>query len=117
MTPLQAARLIAGLAPRAQGHEPLRPISLAVLLALQPYETLSTGTVLDVLDLPSIGTLSPYLQDLTSAGYITRSRDPQNLRKTLCGLTPKGRQLLRSARRPLAASNTHVSDEPGADND
>jgi len=37
MTPLQAARLIAGLAPRAQGHEPLPPISLAVLLALLAF--------------------------------------------------------------------------------
>jgi DNA-binding MarR family transcriptional regulator len=117
MTPLQAARLIAGLAPRAQGHEPLPPISLAVLLALLPYETLSTGDVLNVLDLPSVGTLSPYLQALTSAGYITRSRDPQNLRRTLCGLTPKGRQLLRSARRPLAADDTHVRDEPRANDD
>ena len=117
MTPLQAARLIAGLAPRTHGAEPLHPISLAALLALQPYETLSTGDVLAVLDLPSVGTLLPYLQALTSAGYITRSRDPQNLRRTLCGLTPKGRQLLKSARRPLAASDTHVSDEPGADDD
>lgn len=109
MTPIQAARLIAGVSPRVQGSEPLHPLSLAVLLALQ-HDTMSTGDVLIMLDLPSVGTLLPYLQALTSAGYITRSRDPQNHRRTLCGLTPKGRRLLKSARRPLV-HNPNVGDE------
>lgn len=101
MNPAEAARLIAGLAPRTQGAEPLHPLSLAILLALQTPGALSTMEVLAALDLSSIGTLSPYLRVLHAAGYVERRRHPHDHRKTVCEITAKGRQLLRSARRPL----------------
>lgn len=101
MTPADAARLIAGLAPRTHGAETLHPLSLAVLLALQTPGALSTLEVLAALDLPSVGTLSPYLRVLHAAEYIERRRHPHDHRKTICEITAKGRQLLRSARRPL----------------
>lgn len=101
MTPAEAARLIAGLAPRTPGAEPLHPLSLAVLLALQTPGELSTMEVLAVLEVTSVGTLSPYLHVLQTSGYIERRRYQHDHRKTVCAITPKGRQLLRSARRPL----------------
>lgn len=98
--------MIAGLAPRTQGAEPLHPLALAVLLALQEPEELSTMDVLAVLDLPSVGTLMPYLRALQAAGYIERRRHKFDHRKTMCQITPKGRQLLKSARRPLSAPSS-----------
>lgn len=106
MTPAEAARLIAGLAPRTQGADTLHPLSLAVLLALQTPGELSTMEVLAALDLPSVGTLTPYLHAMQTAGYVERSRHRFDHRKTMCKITPKGRQLLRSARRPLDLSAT-----------
>lgn len=111
MTPSDAARLIAGLAPRTQGAEPLHPLSLAVLLALQTPGALSTMEVLAALDLPSVGTLSPYLHALQAAGYVERHRHPHDRRKTVCEITAKGRQLLRSARRPLSSTSTVLAPE------
>jgi DNA-binding MarR family transcriptional regulator len=114
MTPAEAARLIAGVVPRTQGTEPLHPLSLAVLLALQVPGELSTMEVVDVLALPSIGTLTPYLQALQAAGYIDRRRHRFDHRKTMCAITPKGRQLLRSARRPLDGSSDGQCEAAGA---
>lgn len=102
MSPAEAARLLAGLAPRTHGTEPLHLLGLAVLLFLQGCEEAETMTVLEGLDLPSVGTLSPHLQALRAAGYIERRRHAFDHRKTVCSITPKGRQLLKSARRPLA---------------
>lgn len=101
MTPAEAARLLAGLAPRAHGAEPVHPLGLAVLLLLQGSGELGTTEVLEGLDLPSVGTLSPHLQALQAAGYIERRRHSFDHRRTLCQITPKGLQLLKSARRPL----------------
>lgn len=114
MTPAEAAKLIAGLAPRTQGVETLHPLSLAVLLALQTPGELSTLEVLAALDLPSVGTLTPYLHAMQTGGYIERSRHRFDHRKTMCKITPKGRQLLKSARRPLTcvASEDRGSKDP-----
>jgi len=111
VTPAEAARLLAGLAPRAQGAEPVHLLGLSVLLLLQGSGELGTNEVLAALDLPSAGTLTPYLQALQAAGYIERRRHPFDHRRTLCQITPKGLQLLRSARRPLSSTPTVLTSE------
>ena len=114
MTPAEAARLIAGVVPRTQGAEPLHPLALAALLALQTPGELSTMEVVEVLALPSIGTLMPYLHALQAAGYVDRRRHRFDHRKTMCAITPKGRQLLRSARRPLDGSSDDQCESAGS---
>jgi len=105
MTPAEAARLIAGLAPRMQVDDTLHPLSLALLLALQEPGELSTNEVLAVLDVSSVATLTPYLRAMQAAGYIDRHRNRFDHRKTMCAITPRGRQLLKSARRPLGGAS------------
>lgn len=103
MTPAEVARLLAGVAP-ARRAEPLHPMSLALLLALQEPGELSTNEVLAVLDVSSVATLTPYLHAMQAEGYITRQRNRFDHRKTMCAITPRGRQLLKSARRPLGGT-------------
>lgn len=67
--------------------------------------------VVEVLALPSIGTLMPYLRALQTAGYVERRRHRFDHRKTMCAITPKGRQLLKSARRPLSSTAAVLTPE------
>jgi len=113
MTPAEAARLIAGVAP-ARRAEPLHPLSLALLLALQEPGELSTNEVLAVLDVSSVGTLTPFLHAMQAEGFITRRRNRFDHRKTMCAITPRGRQLLKSARRPLGGASDDQRASAGA---
>ncbi|PKB14636.1 DNA-binding MarR family transcriptional regulator [Novosphingobium kunmingense] len=65
-----------------------------VMLVLWETQPLSVGALGTRLYLDS-GTLTPLLKRMEAAGLVTRTRDPQDERRVLVGLTDKGR-LLRS---------------------
>ena len=67
-----------------------------VMLVLWEHETLSVGDIGRFLYLDS-GTLTPLLKRLESAGLITRKRLPEDERKVMAALTPKGKAMKQKA--------------------
>jgi DNA-binding MarR family transcriptional regulator len=67
-----------------------------VMLVLWEHETLSVGDIGRLLYLDS-GTLTPLLKRLESAGLITRKRVPEDERKVMAALTPRGKAMRQKA--------------------
>ncbi|WP_454887587.1 MarR family winged helix-turn-helix transcriptional regulator [Sphingomonas oryzagri] len=63
-----------------------------VMLVLWKEAPLTVGALGDRLHLDS-GTLTPLLKRMELAGLVTRTRDAEDERRVLIGLTPKGRAL------------------------
>nr|WP_321439895.1 MarR family transcriptional regulator [uncultured Hyphomonas sp.] len=67
-----------------------------VMLVLWKQAPQTVGSLGDMLFLDS-GTLTPLLKRMEAGGLITRTRDPEDERRVLIGLTQKGRDLRASA--------------------
>ena len=79
----------------------LRPLGLTypqylVMLVLWEEEPQTVGGLGTRLYLDS-GTLTPLLKRMEAAGHVTRSRDPDDERRVMVGLTEKGRALREQA--------------------
>ncbi|MGA1807911.1 MULTISPECIES: MarR family winged helix-turn-helix transcriptional regulator [Sphingobium] len=82
-----------------------------VMLVLWKQEPQTVGSLGDMLHLDS-GTLTPLLKRMEVAGLISRTRDAQDERRVLIGLTPKGRALRSEAEKvPAILSSGLVIDE------
>ena len=68
-----------------------------VMLVLWETSPVSVGELGRRLHLDS-GTLTPLLKRMEQAGFVDRSRDPQDERRVLAGLTQQGRALRKAAR-------------------
>jgi len=64
-----------------------------VLLKLDRHGAMTAGELADVLSLSS-GATTNRLDGLEEAGYLTRTRDPEDRRSVLVDVTPAGRDLL-----------------------
>ena len=64
-----------------------------VLLKLDRHGAMTAGELADVLSLSS-GATTNRLDGLEEAGYLTRTRDPEDRRSVLVDVTPAGRALL-----------------------
>ena len=64
-----------------------------VLLKLDRHGAITAGELADVLSLSS-GATTNRLDGLEEAGYLTRTRDPEDRRSVLVDVTPAGRDLL-----------------------
>lgn len=79
-------------------HKPfLEPLGLTfpqylVILALLEGAPLSVGELGARLDMDT-GTITPLVKRLEAAGFVTRKRDPEDERRVLVDLTPRGRAL------------------------
>ena len=67
-----------------------------VMLVLWEHETLSVGDIGRLLYLDS-GTLTPLLKRLEAVGLITRKRLPEDERKVMAALTPRGKAMKQKA--------------------
>ena len=77
-----------------------------VLLKLDRHGAMTAGELADVLSLSS-GATTNRLDGLEEAGYLTRTRDPEDRRSVLVDVTAAGRDVLeRSSRRRAARSAT-----------
>lgn len=82
----------------ARLHKPLlEPLGLTfpqylVMLALLDGAPLSVGALGTRLGMDT-GTITPLVKRLESAGFVTRTRDPDDERRVLVDLTPRGRTL------------------------
>lgn len=79
----------------------LRPLGLTypqylVMLVLWESEPQTVGALGARLYLDS-GTLTPLLKRMEAAGYVTRARDPEDERRVVIRLTPKGKALRQDA--------------------
>lgn len=79
----------------------LEPLGLTysqylVMLVLWERSPVTVGDIRACLHL-DIGTLSPLLKRMQTAGLITRRRDPQDERRVVVGLTPHGQDLYKDA--------------------
>lgn len=79
----------------------LEPLGLTysqylVMLVLWERSPVTVGDIRACLHL-DIGTLSPLLKRMQTAGLITRRRDPQDERRVVVGLTPHGQDLHKDA--------------------
>jgi len=81
-----------------------------VMLALWQHEPLTLRRLAELLSLEP-ATLSPLLKRLEAAGYLTRTRDPQDERSLNVTLTPEGKRL----RRRALAIPPAIMDELGMD--
>lgn len=78
----------------ARMHKPfLEPLGLTfpqylVMLELLNGSPLSVGTLGACLDMDT-GTITPLVKRLESAGFVTRTRDPNDERRVLVDLTPR----------------------------
>jgi MarR family transcriptional regulator, organic hydroperoxide resistance regulator len=68
---------------------------MLVLWKLTPQTVGSLGAMLHL----DSGTLTPLLKRMEQAGLVSRTRDTQDERRVLIGLTPKGRELRSAAQR------------------
>jgi DNA-binding MarR family transcriptional regulator len=79
-------------------HKPfLEPLGLTfpqylVILELLDGAPLSVGTLGGRLDMDT-GTITPLVKRLEAAGLVTRTRDPNDERRVMVDLTPRGRGL------------------------
>lgn len=79
-------------------HKPfLEPLGLTfpqylVILELLDGAPLPVGTLGGRLDMDT-GTITPLVKRLEAAGLVTRTRDPDDERRVLVDLTPRGRDL------------------------
>jgi DNA-binding MarR family transcriptional regulator len=64
-----------------------------VLLKLDRHGAMTAGELADVLSLSS-GAMTNRLDGLEEAGFLTRTRDPEDRRSVLVDVTPAGRELL-----------------------
>ncbi|MBP1711011.1 MAG: transcriptional regulator, MarR family [Deltaproteobacteria bacterium] len=67
-----------------------------VMLVLWEHETLSVGDIGRLLYLDS-GTLTPLLKRLEAVGLITRKRLPEDERKVMAALSPRGKAMKQKA--------------------
>jgi DNA-binding MarR family transcriptional regulator len=92
---MQLSFALYGAANRmARMHKPfLEPLGLTfpqylVLLELLNGSPLSVGTLGARLDMDT-GTITPLVKRLETAGFVTRTRDPNDERRVLVDLTPR----------------------------
>lgn len=82
----------------ARMHKPfLEPLGLTfpqylVMLELLNGSPLSVGTLGASLDMDT-GTITPLVKRLETAGFVTRTRDPNDERRVLVDLTPKAESI------------------------
>ena len=69
-----------------------------VLMKLDMHGAMTAGELADVLSL-STGATTNRLDGLEEAGYITRTRDPEDRRSVLVDVTTRGRDVLEQDRR------------------
>ncbi len=96
---MQLSFALYGAANRmARMHKPfLEPLGLTfpqylVLLELLNGSPLSVGTLGARLDMDT-GTITPLLKRLETAGFVTRTRDPDDERRVLVDLTPRAESI------------------------
>jgi DNA-binding MarR family transcriptional regulator len=92
---MQLSFALYGAANRmARMHKPfLEPLGLTfpqylVMLELLNGSPLSVGTLGSRLDMDT-GTITPLVKRLGAAGFVTRTRDPEDERRVLVDLTPR----------------------------
>ena len=82
----------------ARMHKPfLEPLGLTfpqylVILELLDGAPLTVGSLGGRLDMDT-GTITPLVKRLESAGFVTRTRDPEDERRVIVDLTPQGRAI------------------------
>lgn len=104
----ELARGIVDRAPVVQGSgAPISILAFALMLVLEDADDADDGddgdgmTTLALLEVVAlgIGVGQPLIVQLEAGGYVQRSRDRRDHRKTLVRLTAKGRRVLFNARR------------------
>lgn len=96
---MQLSFALYGAANRmARMHKPfLEPLGLTfpqylVILELLNGSPLSVGTLGTRLDMDT-GTITPLIKRLEAAGFVTRTRDPDDERRVLVDLTPRAESI------------------------
>ncbi|MBD9644773.1 MarR family transcriptional regulator [Pantoea sp. PNT02] len=96
---MQLSFALYGAANRmARMHKPfLEPLGLTfpqylVILELLNGSPLSVGTLGTSLDMDT-GTITPLVKRLETAGFVTRTRDPNDERRVLVNLTPRAENI------------------------
>ncbi|WP_315315606.1 MarR family transcriptional regulator [Pantoea vagans] len=96
---MQLSFALYGAANRmARMHKPfLEPLGLTfpqylVILELLNGSPLSVGTLGASLDMDT-GTITPLVKRLETAGFVTRTRDPDDERRVLVDLTPRAESI------------------------
>jgi DNA-binding MarR family transcriptional regulator len=96
----------------------LEPLGLTysqylVMLLLWEHDPASVGGLGERLHLDT-ATMTPLLKRMEQSGFVSRTRDPQDERRVLITLTPKGRQLREQALHVPVTLSTQLGIDPAS---